>query len=127
MEIEGRKFVRMPRIPYLAVPPSHTAVALPSPVDPRPLVRLALRGVVLLERHGAVAVRLPVRNVAHICPVLQVKPLLVLHHLVSVTRTVSLCNLHAHLRVSSCIHDSYHVTRASAAVRLFTASALRTN
>ena len=101
----------MPRIPYLAVPPRHTAVALPPPVDPRPLVRLALRGVVLLERHGAVAVRLPVRNVAHICPVLQVKPLLVLHHLVSLdSDCVALQSAYtSDLPILNCIHTLFFI------------------
>ena len=50
-------------------------------VDPRALVCLPLRGVVRLELHGAVAVRLPVRDITHVRPVLQVQALLMLHHL----------------------------------------------
>ena len=58
----------------------------PLAVEPRALVGLALGGVVLLEGHGAGAVRLPVGDVAHVRPVLQAQPLLVtalLHHLSS--------------------------------------------
>ena len=71
---------------HLSVPPGHAAVAGPLAVDPRALVGVALRGVVLLEGHGAGAVRLPVGDVAHVRPVLQAQPLLVtalLHHLSS--------------------------------------------
>ena len=71
---------------YLSVPPGHATVAGPLAVLPRALVGLALRSVVLLEGHGAGAVRLPVGDVAHVRPVLQAQPLLVtalLHHLSS--------------------------------------------